>query len=278
MTRLGLIAGAGELPMGVAAEAADRGVKVFAVGFKGFTDKVLEKRVHEMGWFRLGKLQDPISFFQAHNVDHVVMAGKIEKSNLLRPWNLRFDRRALKMIRASSDWRDDTVLAAISDEFLSEGIVIGEITPWAGKLMAPVGIMTKRSPTDKQWKDIGFGREMAQGIGGLDIGQTVVVKNAAVLVAEAIEGTDRAIRRVSDLSIRHAVVVKMAKPNQDMRFDVPGVGPSTIDSMVAARAKVLAIEAGKTIILDRDEMIRRAEKNKIVVVGVPSSGPVNQDV
>jgi len=204
------------------------------------------------------------------------MAGKIEKSNLLRPWNLRFDRRSLRLVRSMSDWRDDTILAAIAAEFMKDGIVIEEITSWASGLMAPSGVMTRRVPTEKQWKDILFGREMALGIGRLDIGQTVVVKNAAVIVVEAIEGTDRAIRRAGALGIPSGVVVKMAKPDQDMRFDVPGVGPSTIESMNEAKAKVLAVEAGRTMITDYDEMIKRANRAKISMVGIPAHGDVDR--
>ncbi len=149
-----------------------------------------------------------------------------------------------------------------------------EITNWATTLMAPLGVLTRRAPNVRQYRDIAFGRTMAQGIGGLDIGQTVVVKNSAVIVVEAIEGTDRAIRRAGDLNIQDAVVVKMAKPGQDMRFDVPGVGPSTIESMIASQARVLAIEAGKTMITNSDEMIRKADAAKISIVGISAEGPV----
>ncbi len=274
MPGLGIIAGTGDLPRSVAEEAVSQGYRVVVIALKGFTDPSLEQVADEVDWFKLGQLQKPISFLKSNEIDRVVMAGKIEKSNLLRPWNMRFDRRALHMIRSMKDWRDDTVLAAIADEFLKDGIVIVDMTPWVGKLMAPQRVITRGSPTEKQWKDIEFGRTMARGIGGLDIGQTVVVKNSAVIAVEAIDGTDRAIRRSADLGIRHCVVVKMAKPAQDMRFDVPGIGPSTIDSMVAAKARVLAIEAGKTMIAGHDEMVRNAEKAKIIVVGIPAEGPV----
>jgi DUF1009 family protein len=276
LANLGIIAGTGNLPLHVAGEAAGRGYNVVAIGFPGFTDPAIGDLVKEIFWLKLGQLEKAISILKSRQVDRVVMAGKIEKSNLLRPWNLRFDRRALRLVRSMADWRDDTILAAIASEFMKDGIVIEEITSWATKLMAPIGVMTKRVPTDKQWKDILFGREMALGIGNLDIGQTVVVKNAAVIVVEAIEGTDRAIRRAGELGIPNGIVVKMAKPDQDMRFDVPGVGPSTIDSMIAAKAKVLAVEAMRTMITDYDEMIRKANRAKISVVGIPAQGEVDQ--
>ncbi|MBI5251670.1 MAG: UDP-2,3-diacylglucosamine diphosphatase LpxI [Desulfomonile tiedjei] len=274
MHNIGLIAGTGDLPLHVADEAATRGFHVVAIAFRGFTNPALERIAKETFWLKLGQLEKAISIFKTHGVERIVMAGKIEKSNLLRPWNLRLDRRALRLIRSMADWRDDTVLAAIADEFRKDGIVIEEITPWAGRLMAPLGVLTKRSPNETQWKDIAFGRTMAQGIGALDIGQTVVVKSAAVIVAEAIEGTDKAILRAGDLGIPNGVVVKMAKPQQDMRFDVPGIGPSTVDSMITARAIVLAVEAGKTMITDFSETVRRADKAKMVIVGIPVDGPV----
>jgi hypothetical protein len=234
----------------------------------------MESMVHEILWLKLGQLDRAISALKSRSITRVVMAGKIEKSNLLRLWNLRPDKRALKLIRSMRDWRDDTILEAIAQELLKEGIVVDEITGWASKLMAPAGVFTRTAPTENQWVDIEFGRRMAQGIGALDIGQTVLVKNRAVIVVEAIDGTDRAIRRAADLQITDTVVVKMAKPSQDMRFDVPGVGPSTIDSMIVSRARVLAVEAGKTLITGYSEMVRKADHVGMAIVGIPPHGPV----
>lgn len=270
--RVALIAGAGALPLHVASEANRQGHEVLAIAFPGFTDPRLENLAAETVWMKLGHLQKAITLISSRGVDRVVWAGKIEKSNLMRPWKLGLDRRAWNMIRSLKDWRDDTVLAAIAAEFAKDGILVDEITSWAGSLMASEGVYTRRWPTPREWKDIEFGRRMAQGIGRLDIGQTVVVKNAAVIVVEAIEGTDRAVRRTADLDIKDAVVVKMAKPNQDMRFDVPGVGPSTIDGLVDASARVLAVEAGRTMITDFEETVRKADKARICVLGVPPDG------
>lgn len=278
MESVGIIAGTGALPLHVATEAADRGLQVVAIGFQGVTNPAIEGLAHEIFWLKLGQLEKAISIFKSRGISEIVMAGKVEKSQLLRLWNLRLDRRALRIIRSLEDWRDDTLLAAIAAEFLKDGIVVDEITSWAAKLMAPPGVLTKKAPTDKQWIDIDFGRTMARGIGDLDIGQTVLVRNAAVIAVEAIEGTDKAILRAGQLNIADAVVVKMAKPRQDMRFDVPGVGSSTIDSMIEAKAKVLAIEEGKTMITDYREMIEKADRVKIVVVGIPAEGPVRSRV
>jgi hypothetical protein len=273
---LGIIAATGALPELIARHASQLGHDVYIIGFHGFTDPKLKDLAKKFQWFRLGQLEKPIAFFRENRVDRVVMAGKIEKSNLLRPWNIRFDRRALRMVRNLPDWKDDTVLVAIGNEFQKDGVNIEEITPWAAEIMAPNGILTRKKPNEKQWRDIRFGRSMALGVGGLDIGQTVIIKNQAVVAVEAIEGTDRAIRRVSDIGVRHAVVVKMAKPDQDMRFDVPGVGPSTIESMAHAKAKVLAMEAGKTMIAEREKMIKLADRAGMVVLGIPAQGPVDR--
>jgi UDP-2,3-diacylglucosamine hydrolase len=272
--KIGIIAGMGDLPLHIADRATERGHSVVAIAFPGFTDPAIENQVNEVFWLKLGQLQKAISVLKSRGVKRVVMAGKIEKSNLMRIWKLWPDRRALTMIRSLEDWRDDTILGAIAAELSKDGIVIDEITPWASRLMAPLGVLTKKAPNEDQWRDIIFGRRMAQGIGALDIGQTVVVRNGAVIVVEAIEGTDKAIRRAGELDIPNAVVVKMAKPDQDMRFDVPGVGPSTIESLVAARARVLAVEAGRTMITDGAEFIRRANGARICVVGVPREGDV----
>jgi UDP-2,3-diacylglucosamine hydrolase len=272
--KVGIIAGSGDLPLHVAEVAAGRGYRVVAIAFSGFTNPAVEAHANEVFWLKLGQLDKAISALKSCGINRVVMAGKIEKSNLMKPWNLRPDLRALKMLRSLVDWRDDTLLAAIADELIKDEIVVDEITSWAGSLMAPAGVITRKAPTEEQTKDIAFGRTMAQGIGGLDIGQTVVVKNQAVIAVEAIEGTDKAIARAGELGISGTVVVKMAKPAQDMRFDVPGVGPSTIDSMIAAKAAVLAVETGKTMISKRDEMISKADSVKIAVVGIPPSGPV----
>jgi DUF1009 family protein len=271
---VGIIAGSGGLPLHVAGRAVDRGYRVVAVAFPGITDTEIESRAEQVLWLKPGQLQKAVDGFKSAGISRVVMAGKIEKSNLMRPWKLGLDMRAIKMIKALRNWADDTVLAAIAGELQKDGITVEEITEWAEDLMAPRGVLTRRAPSPKQWEDIEFGRTMARGIGELDIGQTVVVKNRAVITVEAIEGTDKAVRRAGDLDIRDTVVVKMAKPKQDMRFDVPGVGPSTIESMVAAGAKVLAVETGKTMIADREETLRRAGKAKISVVGVPADGPV----
>lgn len=274
MASIGVIAGTGDLPIRVVGDVTEQGYETVALAFEGFTSLEIEKTGAKVYWLKLGQLGKAIDLLKQNGITRVVMAGKIDKSNLLRLWRLRPDRRALGVIRRLADWRDDTVLAGIADELASEGIKIDSITLWASKLMARQGVLTRKDPTKHQIEDIHFGREMALAIGALDIGQTVVVKNRAVLVVEAIEGTDKAILRAGELNIPNSVVVKMAKPKQDMRFDVPGIGPSTIKNMIVAGSKVLAIEVGKTMIANHEETINLADKAKICVIGIPASGPI----
>lgn len=264
------------MPIHVGIEAVRRGFSVVAIAFNGFTNPQIETIGGVVCWLRLGQVNRVIESLKSNGVSRVVMAGKIEKSNLLNLLRLRPDRRALKIIMSLPDWRDDTILGAIASELHGEGLIIEEITEWAPTLMAPLGVLTMRKPNENQIKDILFGRKMAQGIGGLDIGQTVVVKNTSVIAVEAIEGTDKVIRRSAELATG-SVVVKMAKPNQDMRFDVPGIGPSTIESMVQAKALVIAVEAMKTLTPKREEMIDLANSKGIVVIGIPPAGDICTD-
>lgn len=274
MRTIGLVAGSGDLPVHVGAEAQKRGFLVVVVAFEGFTSPSIENSASKVCWMKLGQVNKAIEALKTNGVSRVVMAGKIEKSNLLDLLRLRPDRRALKIIRSLKDWRDDTILEAIASELNQEGLTIEEITGWAPKLMAPLGLLSKRKPSPDQIRDILFGRRMAQGIGGLDIGQTVVVKNTSVIAVEAIEGTDRVIRRSAELALG-CVVVKMAKPDQDMRFDVPGVGPSTIESMIEAKAFVLAVESHKTLLPKKEEMLELANSKGIIVIGIPPAGDIS---
>lgn len=275
MESLGLIAGTGYIPFVVAQEAKERGYKLTVLAFRGITDPALEQEADETFWIRLGQLTKAITICLNHQISRVVMAGKIDKINFLQLCSVLTDLRALKAVTTLPDWKDDTILKAIGNEFAKDGIQVEEITEWAQQIVAPLGVLTKQSPTKQEWIDIEFGRDMAKGIGKLDIGQTVVVKNASVIAAEAIEGTDKAIRRAGDLAVQDCVVIKMAKPQQDMRYDVPGVGPTTIESMIAAKARVLAVEAGKTLIPQFEDTIQMANEARIAIVGIPHDGSVS---
>jgi DUF1009 family protein len=194
------------------------------------------------------------------------MAGKVSKT-LLYKSRIRPDLRAVKLLFSLKDKKDDSILLAITKELEEEGIHLLDITRFSRGIITPDGILTNNKPTDDEWKDVQFGWKIAKEIGRLDIGQTVVVKNQAVMAVEAIEGTDEAIKRGGKLAGSGAVIVKVSKPNQDMRFDVPVVGLTTLKAMIDVGAKVLAVESEKSIILNREKIIEDSKKAGISIVG-----------
>jgi UDP-2,3-diacylglucosamine hydrolase len=264
--KLGIIAGAGELPVAVADEAKALGYAVFAIALEPLADKALSSHVDEIQWVNVGKFGKLIDTLQKHRISEAVMAGKVSKT-LLYKSKITPDLRAVKLLFSLKDKKDDSILLAITKELQDEGIRLLDITRFSGSLIASEGVYTKKNPTDAECKDIEFGWKIAKEIGRLDIGQTVVVKDQAVMAVEAIEGTDEAIRRGGILAGEGAVVIKVSKPDQDMRFDVPAVGLDTFNVMKEVRARVLAVEAGKCLILNKGVLIEEANKAKISVVG-----------
>ncbi len=265
--KLGLIAGNGELPGAIAEEARAKGYEIIAVGLEHLAPTSLSDAVDVIKWINVGKLSQILSFLIKSGVKEAVMAGKVPKSLLFKS-NIMPDLRAVKLLLSLKDKSDDSILLALSKELSKEGIVLLNTTDFTSTLLTPEGVITKKGPTESEWKDIAFGWRIAKEIGKLDIGQTVVIKKQAVMAIEAIEGTDEAIKRGGDLAGSGAVVVKVSKPQQDMRFDVPVVGLDTLRSMVDVRARVLAVESGRSIILKKEKLIRAADKAGIVIVGV----------
>ncbi len=194
------------------------------------------------------------------------MAGGVSKKFMFG--DIKPDLRALSLLLRLKDRKDDTILRTLAEELEGEGIIINEATAYIKSILAEHGTLTKREPTPEEWNDIEFGVEIAREIGRIDIGQCVVVKNRAVLAIEAIEGTDEAIRRGGRLGNHGAVIVKVRKPGQDIRFDLPTVGPDTIKSMQEVDASVLAVEAGMTVMIDRDTLIKSADETGISIVGI----------
>ena len=266
MKKLGLIAGTGELPIAVASDARSQGYKVMAVALEPLADKTLSSYVDEIKWVNVGKLGKLIDSLKDYGIKEAVMAGKVSKT-LLYKSKIRPDLRAVKLLFSLKDKKDDSILLAITKELEEEGIHLLDITRFSRSIITPDGILTKNKPTDDEWKDIRFGWKIAREIGRLDIGQTVVVRNQAVMAVEAIEGTDEAIKRGGKLAGPGAVIVKVSKPNQDMRFDVPVVGLTTLKAMIDVGAKVLAVESGKSIILNREKIIEDSKKAGISIVG-----------
>jgi len=264
--RLGLIAGYGSFPLELARILGGLGYEVHAVAAREETSDELESLVASTCWLHVGQVGAMIKAFKAAGVDRVIMAGKVQKLHLFR--NFRPDMLAIRTLAGLRDRRDDTILTAIADLLAKQGITLLSQIDYAGAMLAGTGRICGPKPDKKAYRDIDFGWVQARGIAALDIGQTVVVQDRSVLAVEAIEGTDAAIQRGGRFGSGSAVVVKVAKPEQDFRFDVPAVGPDTLRGMAEARCKVLAIEAGKTIILDRGRFEELADEFRLSVIGI----------
>jgi DUF1009 family protein len=264
--QIGIIAGAGELPIIIARDAKARGFKVITAALEGLASHEMAAVSDEIRFINVGKLGDLIAALKNFDVKEAIMAGKVPKS-LLYKSRIIPDLRAVKLLFSLKDKSDDSILNGITKELEDEGIRIIATNAFSPHLLTPEGILTKTEPTDDEWKDIEFGYKIAKEIGRLDIGQTVVVKGRAVMAVEAIEGTDEAILRGGRWAEEGAVVVKVSKPHQDMRLDVPAVGLDTLKTMISAKVRVLALEARRSMIINREEMIKEAEKAGITIVG-----------
>ncbi|AMV17216.1 LpxI family protein [Planctomyces sp. SH-PL14] len=272
--RVGLLAGWGAFPITFARAAREQGFSVYCFAIEGMAQEELRDVCDDIEFAGIGKLGRAIRYFRRHKITRAVMAGKVEKTVIFDPFRiLKYlpDLRAMHMWYryARENKKDDTILLAVIREFARDKIVFESALNFCPELLVKHGFLTKRQPTAAQWKDIRFGFEMAKEMGRLDIGQTVIVNDMAVIAVEAIEGTDSCIRRSAALCRRGGMtVVKVAKPQQDMRFDVPTVGVQTLQSMREAGARVLAIEAGMTILLDEPAVVALADKLGIVIVSV----------
>jgi hypothetical protein len=266
---LGLIAGMGGLPRAIASEARRMGCRVVGIALQPVADESLKPFVDDFYKINIGRLGGLISLLKKLSITNAVMAGKVPKEILYKhKTSIIPDIKTVKLFFTLKNRSDDTIMSAIVHELEKNGIKLRNTTDFTKGLLAPAGVLTKKKPTKDELRDIEFGFEIAKEIGRQDIGQTVVVKDLAVMAVEAIEGTDEAIKRGGSLAKKDAVVVKVSKPKQDLRFDVPVVGTDTLCSMKAASAKILALEAGKCIIVDKEKFIKEADKEGMVVVGV----------
>ena len=272
MQKIGIIAGNGDFPIEFAKAAKQKGLTVVAVAHEGETLPELEKWADVIFWIKVGQLGRLIKIFKEQDVRDVLMAGGIRKTHLFS--GALPDLRGAALLARMLAKKDDSILRAVAEELESEGITVRESTLYLDTLLAPVGVLTGRRPSKDEWKDILFGWQTAKEIGRLDIGQTVVVKDQAVLAVEAIEGTDEAIRRGGRLCREGAVVVKVCKPQQDLRFDLPATGIRTIETMIEVKAACLAVEAGKTIMMQKDDVITRANQAGIAIVALDENGRV----
>lgn len=268
--KIGLIAGNGSFPIAFARAAREKGLTVVAVAHEGETLPELAQWADAVFWIKVGQLGKLIKIFQEQGVRDVLMAGGIRKTRLFSGGFP--DLRGAALLARLIAKKDDSLLRAVADELESEGITVRESTLYLDNLLAPAGVLSRRKPSSAEWKDIEFGWHMAKEIGRLDIGQTVVVKDQAVLAVEAIEGTDEAIRRGGALCREGAVVVKICKPQQDLRFDLPATGLRTIETMRSVKAACLAIEAGKTIMIDRESVLHEADAAGIAIIALDQDG------
>ncbi|RJQ51353.1 MAG: DUF1009 domain-containing protein [Nitrospiraceae bacterium] len=264
---LAVIAGMGKLPAALATEAKKMGYRVTGIALQPPADESLSACVDDFHKISIGRFGGLISLLRKLSVRDAVMAGKVPKGLLYRH-RIVPDIKAVRLLFSLRDRSDDTIMNAVVEELEKHGIKIHKTTEFTGNLLAPEGVVTHKKPSRDELKDIEFGWRIAKEMGRLDIGQTVVIKDMAVMAVEAIEGTDEAIKRGGGLAGKDAVVVKVSKPDQDMRFDVPVVGTDTLHSMKGAGAKALAVEAGKCIIVDKEMFIKEADRMGIVVVGV----------
>ena len=262
---IGLIAGRGQFPFLFARAAHDQGYGIVAAGIVGDTSPFLYFSVDKLKYFKVGELKRLFKYFREGAVSQVIMAGQVNQDNLFNP-AVKLDEEFQILSRALHDRKADTIFTAVADRLESEGMTLLDSTFLLKKYLAPRGTMTKRGPSMSELKDIEFGLTIARLVGGIDIGQTVVVKEKAIVAIEAMEGTDRAIFRGGKIARTGAVVVKTSKPAQDNRFDVPVIGPRTIKTMASVKAACLAIEAGKTLIIDREKTVSLANQAGICLI------------
>ncbi len=268
--KLGLIAGSGRLPFEVAETAAESGTVVSIVAIEGNTDPGIESyATGSFGWVAAGELDKLISFLLSSGADEVILAGAVAKREmLLDPAALRPDARALALLAGLSDRGDDAILSALARELESEGLRVIDSTHHLGDRLTPLGPLGTLSPSEALLADLDLGLRVAKSLGEHDVGQTAVVKEGQVLALEAAEGTDAAIRRGAALGGSGTVLVKAAKPGQDLRFDVPAIGPQTVELAAEVGVIGIGLEAERTLVLERDRVLDLAEGARIPIVGL----------
>ncbi len=265
MARIGLVAGYGELPLIFAKKAKELGDTVIALGLKGVTSEELEKYVEKIYWFEWGDLKKALLVAVTQRLRKITLLGKIKKEILFKETG-SLDDESKKIMRSSGGKRDYNILKGVAGLVKTVGIEVIDPTPYLEELIPAKGVLTKTAPTKEEELDIEYGRKVASELARFDIGQTVIVKDKTVLALEAIEGTDETIRRAGKLVDGGFIVVKMARPAQDARFDVPLVGPETIKTIVENKGRVLALEQKKTFLLNRTEAVKIADDSGVSII------------
>lgn len=265
MKAVGLIAGNGAFPALFARGARKAGLRVVAAAHRDETDPALAAEVDELFWVRVGQIGKIAREFKARGVDEAAFAGGIGKLKAFG--SARPDLSMMRALARLRHFNDDALLRSIARSFEEDGVRIVASTVYLSEVLAPVGALTRRAPSESEERDIALGWEVAESLGRADVGQTVVTKGGNVIAVEAAEGTDACIRRAGELAGPGVVVVKRCKPRQDERFDLPAVGPRTVEVLAQARGAVLAVEAGKAVVLEAERLVRSAERAGIAVVG-----------
>src|SRR5215472_14075636 len=260
----GLIAGNGDFPFLVLEGARSRGIDMAVIAIREEASPALERAAKRLHWVSLGELSRAISLLHHEGVKRAVMAGQVKHNKIFS--SIRPDWRLAKLLLSLPSKNTDSLIGAVARVLEDEGIELVDSTKFLGSLLATPGVLTRRELVEAEWRDIEYGRKIARQIAGLDLGQTVVVSGRACVAIEAMEGTDETIERAARIaSGQRLVVVKVSKPRQDMRFDVPVVGLKTIEVMRRGNATALAIDAGKTLLFDRDQLIRAADDFSIAI-------------
>ena len=265
---IGLLAGCGEFPLLFAQAASSAKRNIIVIGVEGQTDKKIAEFASDAHFVDLGSLGRVVQLLKQLKIKKVVLAGGIPKKQIYNP-AFHLDETAKGFIQASKNRGDDHLLKALQ-VFLKVqcGASVIDSRVFLKDALAPKGVLTRRVPTASEWADLRLGWKIAKGIGKMDIGQTLVLKEGVVLAVEALEGTDQAIRRGGELGRGDAVVVKVSKPDQSLRFDLPCVGAETLETLKSASSRVLGIEAGKTIMLFKDKLIQKADQENMTLVGL----------
>lgn len=264
---IGIVAGAGSIPLIILNEVKKRGYKVATVALKDIVTEDLSEYSDEFITVNIGKVGEILNFLKKNKVKEIILTGKVPKKLVFERDKIKPDARAVKMLFSAKLRGDNELLEIVEKELNAEGIKIIALSEICPELLTPEKVLTMKKPSKEDWEDIKYGFTIAKQIGRLDIGQTVVVKEKATVAVEAIEGTDETILRAGNY-VKDTVVVKVSKPQQNLKLDPPVVGVDTIISMQKANAKVLALEADRTLIIQRQDFIQKANEFGIVVVGV----------
>jgi DUF1009 family protein len=270
VTKIGIIAGNGRFPRIFALAAKQLGYEVVIIALENETMKETTTVVDKVHWVKLGELQKLIDILKNEKIENVVMAGKITKTIIFSD-DLKLDDRSRKLFESLKDNNDDSILKAYVEEIEKEGLTILDSITLIKDFLPTEGCLTKKEPTESEMENINYGWERAKKIAGMDIGQTIVVKNKTVVAVESIEGTDYTIKRGGHYGKEGIIVIKVAKPKQDNRFDVPVIGLDTIDILIEVKAAAIVIDAGKTIFLDSKKSIEKAEKHGLMIVALKNN-------